>query len=81
MVTLGIARSGDVKTAASITDRAPSLNPNSAHAWMMKGFIHACLNQLALDVLERAMRLSPLDPLGVFLRLVSRLSGVRGGSI
>jgi tetratricopeptide (TPR) repeat protein len=69
MATLGMVRSGDAKTAASVIDRAISLNPNSAHAWMMKGFIHACLNQPkpALDALERAMRLSPLDPLGYFL--------------
>jgi tetratricopeptide (TPR) repeat protein len=68
MASLGIGRSGDMKTAASVVDRAISLNPNSAHAWMMKGFIHACQNQPkpAFDALERAMRLSPLDPLGYF---------------
>jgi len=68
MASLGIGRSGDMKTAASVVDRALLLNANSAHAWMMKGFIHACQNQPkpAFDALERAMRLSPLDPLGYF---------------
>ena len=61
-----IAFTGDAKTGASVVDRALSLNPNAAHAWMRKGFIHTYLNQPkpAFDAFERAMRLSPLDPLG-----------------
>jgi len=61
-----IAFTGDAKAGASVVDRALSLNPNAAHAWMRKGFIHTYLNQPkpAFDGFERAMRLSPLDPLG-----------------
>jgi adenylate cyclase len=61
-----IGFTGDAKTGASVLDRALSLNPNSAHAWMRKGFIHSYLNQPkpASDAFQRAMRLSPLDPLG-----------------
>jgi adenylate cyclase len=60
-----IGFTGDAKTGASVLDRALSLNPNSAHAWMRKGFIHSYLNQPkpAFDAFRRAMRLSPLDPL------------------
>jgi adenylate cyclase len=61
-----IAFTGEVQTAANVIDRALSLNPNSAHGWMIRGWIHTFLNQPkpASDALERAMRLSPLDPLG-----------------
>ena len=47
-------------------DRALVLNPNCAHAWHLRGFLHCALNrpQLAIEALSRAIRLSPLDPLG-----------------
>jgi TolB-like protein/Tfp pilus assembly protein PilF len=56
---------GDHAGAASAFDRALILNPNSAHAWMARGFLSYCQNQPApaIEALERAMRLSPLDPL------------------
>ena len=40
------------------------LNPNSAHAWMARGFLSYCQNrpEPAIEAFERAMRLSPLDP-------------------
>ena len=42
------------------------LNPNSAHAWNAKGYISARQNRPdpAIKAFHRAMRLSPLDPLG-----------------
>ena len=54
--------------AARAIDRALKLNPNSAHAWMAKGWIACCQNQprTAIEALARAVRLSPLDPLGYF---------------
>jgi adenylate cyclase len=57
---------GDPKTAASIVDRSVSLNPNSAHAWMLNGWTRCFLSQTkpGVEALERAMRLSPFDPLG-----------------
>jgi TolB-like protein/class 3 adenylate cyclase len=50
--------------AAAALDRALALNPNAAHAWMMRGNIHALRNQpeAAIDAIERARRLSPFDP-------------------
>jgi adenylate cyclase len=53
-------------TAATVIDRALTLNPNSAHAWMAYGYVLVFQNQpdRAIPAFERAMRLSPLDPLG-----------------
>jgi adenylate cyclase len=57
---------GEHVTAASATDRALLLNPNSAQTWSARGWIACYQNQpsLAIEAFERAMRLSPLDPLG-----------------
>jgi adenylate cyclase len=56
---------GERAVAATAIDRALTLNPNSAHAWMAHG--HICLfdqqYQSAIEALERAMRLSPFDSL------------------
>ena len=50
--------------AAAALDRALALNPNAAHAWLMRGLIHAVRNQpeAAIEAIERARRLSPFDP-------------------
>ena len=57
---------GEHAIAMSAIDRALILNPNSARAWHARGFVMVFLNrpELATDALERAMRLSPLDPQG-----------------
>ena len=57
---------GEHARAASVIDRALALNPNSAHAWEAKGWIASYQNQPcpAIEAFERAIRLSPLDPLG-----------------
>jgi tetratricopeptide (TPR) repeat protein len=55
---------GDAALAAAALDRALALNPNAAHAWLMRGLIYASRNQpeAAIEAIERARRLSPFDP-------------------
>jgi adenylate cyclase len=54
---------GEAAMAAAALDRALMLNPNAAHAWLMRGLIHAVRNQpeAAIEAIERARRLSPFD--------------------
>jgi adenylate cyclase len=57
---------GDRAAAASAVDRALTLNPNSARAWFVRGIVsyHENRPDRMIEALTRAMRLSPLDPLG-----------------
>ena len=50
--------------APAAVDRALALNPNAAHAWLARGYIHASRNEpeAAIEAAERARRLSPFDP-------------------
>jgi adenylate cyclase len=50
---------------AALIDRALNLNPNLAAAWRFSGYVRAFLGDpdLAIEHLQRAIRLSPLDPL------------------
>ncbi|MBV8320013.1 MAG: adenylate/guanylate cyclase domain-containing protein [Hyphomicrobiales bacterium] len=59
---------GEVAIAAAAVDRALALNPNAAHAWLIRGHIHALRNQpdAAIEAIERARRLSPFDPYAFF---------------
>jgi TolB-like protein/Flp pilus assembly protein TadD len=54
---------GDRSTAAALSERALTINPNSALAWMARGWSSFAQPDLAIEALERAMRLSPLDRL------------------
>jgi adenylate cyclase len=57
---------GEHSAAASAIERSLALNPNSAHARMASGFV-SCYRNLpgpATEAFNRAIRLSPLDPLG-----------------
>src|SRR5205807_7532257 len=58
--------SGAHGAAASALDRALALNPNSAYAWTASGWVACGRNrpEQAIDAFYRAIRLSPLDPLG-----------------
>jgi adenylate cyclase len=53
----------DYDLALATLDRAIKLNPNSAQAFNIAGWvhIHRCEPEPALDLFQRAMRLSPLD--------------------
>jgi len=59
---------GEAAMAASALDRALALNPNAAHAWLVRGHIHAQRNEpeAAIEAIERARRLSPFDPMAFF---------------
>jgi adenylate cyclase len=60
---------GDHATAADAVDRALILNPNCAPAWRTRGYVLFRQNrpEPALDAFHRALRLSPLDPLGFLI--------------
>jgi TolB-like protein/DNA-binding response OmpR family regulator len=55
---------GDVEGAIGCIDRALALNPNLAVAWYHSAWVRIFLGEpdVAIGHLERAMRLSPLDP-------------------
>jgi TolB-like protein/class 3 adenylate cyclase len=73
--------------AAGIIERSLALNPNSAHAWNAKGWVAYYQNQLslAIEALKRAIRLSPLDPLGGYfsngLALATLAAGQYGEAV
>jgi len=61
----------EVAMAPAALDRALALNPNAAHAWLIRGHIHASRNEpeAAIEAVERARRLSPFDPLAFWYAL------------
>jgi adenylate cyclase len=73
---------GDHATAATVIDRALTLNPNSAYAWTVRGWVSCYRNQpsFAIDAFHRAMRLSPLDPLGFALKCGLALAHLVAGT-
>jgi adenylate cyclase len=56
---------GDSEGAIEMADRAVALNPNSYWAWNARGWVYriAGLPEEALRSFERAIRMSPVDPL------------------
>ena len=54
----------EFSVADALTERALSLNPNLAWAWLFSGWIKVSLgdSESAIKRLEQAMRLSPQDP-------------------
>jgi adenylate cyclase len=56
---------GDCEGAIEMADRAVALNPNSFSAWLGRGWVYriAGLQQEAVQSFERAIRMSPIDPL------------------
>lgn len=57
--------SGDFAAAIEMVDRAVVLNPSSSIAWSYRGITSLVVgrNEDAVQSLERAIRLSPLDPM------------------
>jgi adenylate cyclase len=56
---------GDCESAIEMANRATGLNPNSFFAWHYRGWVHkvAGLSDEAILCFERAIRISPVDPL------------------
>ena len=56
---------GDSESEIEMADRAVALNPNSFVAWSSRGWVYriAGLPEEAVRSFERAMRMSPVDPL------------------
>jgi adenylate cyclase len=56
---------GDSESEIEMADRAVALNPNSFRAWSCRGQVYrtAGLPEEAVQSFERAMRMSPTDPL------------------
>ena len=55
--------------AETVLDRALTLNPNSAIAWQLRGWIYALRKaqpEAAIEAFDRAQRLSPFDPRSYF---------------
>jgi TolB-like protein/Tfp pilus assembly protein PilF len=67
--------------AATAVERALILNPNSAQAWNACGFIQLCQNKphAAIEAFERAIRLSPLDPVMGYFQAGLALSNLSMG--
>jgi len=55
---------GEHAAALNAIERATTLNPNCAHAWHVSGSVNCFANRpdVAIAAVQRAMRLSPLDP-------------------
>jgi adenylate cyclase len=55
---------GDCETEIEMADRAVALNPNSFNAWNVRGWVHRMAGhpEEGLRSLERAIRMSPVDP-------------------
>jgi adenylate cyclase len=56
---------GDSESEIEMADRAVALNPNSFNAWHYRGWVYkiAGLPEEAIRSFERAIRMSPVDPL------------------
>ena len=56
---------GDYESSIEMVDRAVALNPNSYYVWLDRGWVYhtAGVPEEAVRSFERAMRMSPIDPL------------------
>jgi TolB-like protein/class 3 adenylate cyclase len=73
----------DHTTALSALDRALVLNPNSAHAWGTKALVESYRGDaraaVAVEASNRAIRLSPLDPLSYIYKFAGALAYLGAG--
>jgi Flp pilus assembly protein TadD len=67
---------GDCEGGIALIDRALALNPNLAAAWNASGWVRTFLGEtdVAIEHIQRAMRLSSLDPLMFVMYHVTALA-------
>jgi adenylate cyclase len=72
---------GDLDDGVAFIDRALTLNPSMALAWLHSGWARIWLGEpdLAIEHLARAMRFSPLDPLIVTMQATTAHAHVFAG--
>jgi adenylate cyclase len=72
----------DLTGAVSRLETATQVNPNDALAWLFRGVTHAFLNEgeLALQASQRALALSPLDPLRYYFEALTASSAIAAGN-
>lgn len=70
----------DLKTAGRFYDDAICANPSEPLAWLFSGLRHAYLGRgaQALDASERALALSPLDPMKYFFDSLAAAAALAG---
>lgn len=71
----------DLAGAASSYEQALRINPNESLAWLLTGTLNAFIGNgaEALEASERALRLSPLDPLRYFYDSLAASAAVTAG--
>jgi adenylate cyclase len=64
VLSAAYAASSQFQEAAPLIEKALALDPNSAWAWQRSGVLRTCLGEpdVGIEHLQRAMRISPLDP-------------------
>lgn len=68
-------------TGSDRYDSALQINPNDSFAWLLKGTLHAFRGEgeLAMAGAERALRLSPLDPVRYFYDSLAASAAISAG--
>lgn len=72
----------DLEGAQHRYETALALNPNESLAWLLKGTLHAFRGEgnLAMEGTERALKLSPLDPLRYFYDSLAGTAAASAGA-
>lgn len=72
----------DLAGAVSRLETATQVNPNDALAWLFRGVTYAFQNEgeLALQASQRALDLSPLDPLRYYFEALTASSAIAAGN-
>ena len=72
---------GETVAGMDLIERGLALNPNCAQAWLASAYVNcfACRNDVAIEALQRVMRLSPLDPFGHLVKFGFALAHLQSG--